>query len=126
MPRLFASSVYRLAADLAKYAIHDPRCQENVPVRYGERRVFSQRLVERSDQKVYPVLGMKVVAQKSPDIAASVGKVLLRRGEGWDELIEITPVAVLRDPGQCLVFVIRDQRVLRSIDSELMYSRMHL
>ena len=75
---------------------------------------------------MYPGLGMELVSEEPADIAQAAGIILLCIPKGRDELIQIALIAGFGHFDQCLVLVIRDQRVLRTVNPELMKGRAYL
>src|SRR5712692_737084 len=47
------SGLYWLLIELREDGVHDPGGQENLPVRYRDGRIFSNRTVERFDQVLH-------------------------------------------------------------------------
>lgn len=95
-------------------------------IRYRKRRIVCHRPIESAHEEVHPVFGVKIIPEKSQDIAAAIGKILLCVQNGADELVEVTLEASSGYSDESLVLIVRNQGIRWSEYSKLMQRRADL
>src|SRR6267378_6938587 len=112
--------------ELVKDGVHDSRREEDFPIRNGQRSALDNRVVERFDQILHAGLHMEVPRQKRLCIRDDVFQVLRCEHYRGNELLRVALEPGAAKPDECLLILVKNEAVLRTVDTKLVKRGTHL